>query len=115
MGGVEELRRRQAAPSIDKAALGGKAMHKLNTRAFIARGLTAGLFAAALIGMSGSAAWSQTPKDIKWGTGPVGSSGHKALVVLADVLNKAMPELRISVLPYPGAVGTVKGFATGEI
>jgi TRAP-type uncharacterized transport system substrate-binding protein len=31
------------------------------------------------------------------------------------VLNKAMPELRITVLPYPGAVGTVKGFATGDI
>ncbi len=61
------------------------------------------------------AAWAQTPKDIKWGTGPVGSSGHKALVVLADVLNKAMPEFRITVLPYPGAVGTVKGFATGDI
>jgi TRAP transporter TAXI family solute receptor len=90
-------------------------MRKFNARARVARGLTAGLFAAALIGLSGSAAWSQTPKDIKWGTGPVGSSGHKALVVLADVLNKAMPELRISVLPYPGAVGTVKGFATGDI
>jgi TRAP-type uncharacterized transport system substrate-binding protein len=36
-------------------------------------------------------------------------------VVLADLLNKAMPEIRISVLPYPGAVGTVKGFATGDI
>ncbi len=35
--------------------------------------------------------------------------------MLADILNKAMPELRINVLPYPGAVGTVKGFATGEI
>jgi hypothetical protein len=90
-------------------------MHTTNARARVARGLTAGLFAAALIGISASAAWSQTPKDIKWGTGPVGSSGHKALVVLADVLNKAMPEIRISVLPYPGAVGTVKGVATGEI
>ena len=68
-----------------------------------------------LIGLPGSTAWSQQPKDIKWGTGPVGSSGHKALVVLADVLNKAMPEIRITVLPYPGAVGTVKGFATGDI
>ena len=55
------------------------------------------------------------PKDIRWGTGPVGSSGGKALVVLANVLNKEMPEFRISVLPYPGAVGTVKGFATGEL
>ena len=84
-------------------------------RAFAARGVAAAIFAAAaLTGLSSTAAWSE-PKDIKWGTGPVGSSGHKALVVLADVLNKAMPEFRISVLPYPGAVGTVKGFATGEL
>lgn len=87
------------------------------TRASFVRGVTAALFAAsalALTGLSSTTAWS-APKDIKWGTGPVGSSGHKALVVLADVLNKAMPEIRISVLPYPGAVGTVKAFATGEL
>jgi uncharacterized protein len=66
------------------------------------------------IGLASSSAWSE-PKDIRWGTGPVGSSGGKALVVLANLLNKAMPEYRISVLPYPGAVGTVKGFALGEI
>jgi TRAP-type uncharacterized transport system substrate-binding protein len=66
------------------------------------------------IGLASPSAWSE-PRDIKWGTGPVGSSGHKALVVLADILSKEMPEFRISVLPYPGAVGTVKGFATGEI
>ncbi len=89
----------------------------LSARALAARSLTTGLLAAAafaLIGLSGSPAWS-APKDLKWGTGPVGSSGHKALVVLADILNKEMPEFRISVLPYPGAVGTVKGFATGEL
>ncbi len=87
-------------------------MFNLSTRV-----LAVGVFAAftlALAGLSSSPAWSE-PKDIKWGTGPVGSSGHKALVVLADVLNKAMPEIRISVLPYPGAVGTVKGFATGDL
>ena len=66
------------------------------------------------IGLASSSAWSE-PKDIKWGTGPVGSSGGKALVVLANILNKSMPEYQISVLPYPGAVGTVKGFALGEI
>ena len=66
------------------------------------------------IGLASPSAWSE-PKDIKWGTGPVGSSGGKALVVLANILNKEMPEYRISVLPYPGAVGTVKGFATGEL
>ena len=89
----------------------------LSARATIARGILVGFFAVflfALVGFPSSTAWSE-PKDIKWGTGPVGSSGHKALVVLADVLNKAMPELRITVLPYPGAVGTVKGFATGDI
>jgi TRAP transporter TAXI family solute receptor len=68
-----------------------------------------------LIGMMTSAAWSQTqPKDIKWATSAVGSAGHKALVVLANVLNKEMPQYRISVLPTPGAIVTVKGFATGQ-
>ena len=67
----------------------------------------------AAITLANSAAWSE-PKDIRWGTGPVGSSGHKALVVLANLLNKEMPEYRISVLPLPGAVMTVKGYATGE-
>jgi uncharacterized protein len=87
------------------------------TRAFVVRGVTAALLAAsaiALAGLPSTPAWS-APKDIKWGTGPVGSSGHKALVVLADLLNKEVPELRISVLPYPGAVGTVKSFATGDL
>ena len=54
-------------------------------------------------------------KDIRWGTGPVGSVGQKALVVLANLLNKEMPEYRITVLPMPGAVMTVKGFATEQI
>ena len=85
-----------------------------SARALVARGLTAALFAAftfALIGLSSTTAWSE-PKDIRWGTGPVGSVGHKALVILADLLNKEMPNYRITVLPMPGAVMTVKGFAT---
>jgi uncharacterized protein len=84
--------------------------------AFIARGFTGrafALFTMLLIGLASSAAWSE-PKDIKWGTGPAGSSGGKALVVMANILNKAMPEYRITVLPTPGAVGTVKGYAMGE-
>jgi TRAP transporter TAXI family solute receptor len=68
---------------------------------------------AAAVGLASSSAWSE-PKDIRWGTGPVGSTGHKALVVLANLLNKEMPEYRISVLPLPGAVMSVKGYATGE-
>ena len=68
---------------------------------------------ASLLGAASTAAWS-APKDIRWATGPVGSSGGKALVTLAGVLNKALPEFRITVLPTPGAVTTVKGFATGD-
>ncbi|MGE3711435.1 MAG: TAXI family TRAP transporter solute-binding subunit [Hyphomicrobiaceae bacterium] len=55
------------------------------------------------------------PKELKWGTPPVGSSGHKSLVALSAVLNKQMPEYRISVLPTAGAVATMKGFATKEL
>jgi hypothetical protein len=83
----------------------------LLARAFARGALVVAGFIAAVLASSAQAA----PKDIRWGTGPVGSSGGKALVVLANVLNNEMPEFRITVLPYPGAVGTVKGFATSEL
>lgn len=67
----------------------------------------------ALIGMTSSAAWSQA--DIRWGTPPVGTAGHKAMVSLSTLLNKEMPQYRISVLPTAGAIATVKGFATKEL
>lgn len=70
----------------------------------------------ALLGMMTSPSWPQTqPKDIKWGTPPVGTAGHKAMVTLSTLLNKEMPEYRISVLPTAGAITTVKGFATKEL
>jgi TRAP transporter TAXI family solute receptor len=77
------------------------------------RVLTTFAFAAA-IGMASSAAWSQT-KDIRWGTPPVGTAGHKAGVALANLLNKEMPQYRVSVLPTAGAIATVKGYATKEL
>ena len=76
------------------------------------RALTA-LAVVSALGIAGAAA--QQPKDIRWGTPPVGTVGHKALVALANVLNKEMPSYRISVLPTAGAITTVKGFATGEL
>ncbi len=88
-----------------------------SARALAARGLAIIVFAAftfSLIGLSNTTARAE-PKDIKWGTGPVGSVGHKALVVLADLLNKEMPDYRITVLPMPGAVMTVKGYATNDL
>jgi TRAP-type uncharacterized transport system substrate-binding protein len=60
-----------------------------------------------------TSAWAQ--KDIRWGTPPVGTSGHKAMVALANILNKEMPKYRISVLPTAGAIATVKGYAIGEL
>src|SRR5437763_8110751 len=68
---------------------------------------------AVLIATSASTAWAQ--QDIRWGTPPVGTAGHKALVTLANLLNKEMPQYRISVLPTAGAIATVKGFATEEL
>jgi len=89
---------------------------QVDARAIAARGLIAGLFsvfALALIAASSAPAWS-AQKDIKWGTGPVGSAGYKALVVLTNVLSKDLPQYNITVLPTPGAVTTVKGFALGN-
>ena len=70
--------------------------------------------AVAALGFAISPALSQ-PKDIRWGTPPVGTSGHKALVVLANLLNKEMPNYLISVLPTAGAITTVKGYAVKEL
>ena len=77
------------------------------------RVLTAFAIVSAL-GIAGSAL-AQQPKDIRWGTPPVGTSGHKAMVALANILNKEIPKYRISVLPTAGAITTVKGYATGEL
>lgn len=77
-------------------------------RAFASATLAVSLTAAAA-----APAWSQV-KDIPWGTSAVGSSGHKALVVLADVLNREMKGYRITVQPTPGAIISVKGYATGQ-
>src|SRR3990172_5532899 len=74
---------------------------------------TLALFVAGVIAAFGTSAWSQV-KEIPWGTSAVGSAGHKALIVLADVLNRGMPKYRVTVQPTPGAIVTVKGYATGQ-
>jgi hypothetical protein len=70
------------------------------------------LLVAGLLAALGTTAVAQ--KDIRWGTSAVGSSGHKALVVLADVLNREWTGYRVTVQPAPGAIITVKGYATGQ-
>lgn len=61
--------------------------------------------------MGSTAAWSQG-KDIKWGTSAVGSSGYRALVNLTNLLNREVSGYRFAALPTPGAIVSVKGFAT---
>jgi TRAP-type uncharacterized transport system substrate-binding protein len=68
---------------------------------------------ATLMGLSAHPAWSQ--QDIRWGSPPVGTVGHKAMVALANLLNKEMPQYRVVVLPTAGAIATVKGYATKEL
>jgi len=78
----------------------------------LSKSLSAIVIAAAVTFATASSAQKVT--DIPWGTAPVGSSGHKALVTLATVLNREMKDYRVTVQPTPGAIVTVKGYATGQ-
>lgn len=73
----------------------------------------AGLAVAALAGGVADTAAAQD-REIRWGTSAVGSSGHKALVTLADLLNKEWTGYNVTVQPAPGAILTIKGFATNK-
>jgi uncharacterized protein len=57
---------------------------------------------------------STAQTEIPWGTSAVGSAGHRALTNLATVLNREMKDYRVTVQPTPGAIATVKGYATGQ-
>jgi TRAP-type uncharacterized transport system substrate-binding protein len=52
--------------------------------------------------------------ELQWATSAVGSAGHRALVSVATVLNRELPEYSITVLPTPGAAATIRGYAIGE-
>jgi len=54
-------------------------------------------------------------REIRWGTSQVGTSGHRSMTTLAEMLKKEMPEWQVTVQPTPGAIFTVKGYATGEV
>jgi len=73
----------------------------------------AGIALATLVGGAPVTAMAQT-KEIRWGTSAVGSNGHKALVNLSEVLNKEWTGFNVTVQPAPGAILTIKGFATNK-
>lgn len=76
--------------------------------------VTAGLFAATALPLLAAGEAAGQAREIRWATSAVGSAGHRALVTLATVLNREMPELDITVLPTPGAIASVRGFAVHE-
>ncbi|MEX2545122.1 MAG: TAXI family TRAP transporter solute-binding subunit [Phycisphaeraceae bacterium] len=51
---------------------------------------------------------------LQWATSAVGSGGHRAKVALMTVLNRQMDDYHIDVMPTPGAVATIRGYASGE-
>ena len=71
----------------------------------------AALSLVALVGATAATASAQD-KEIRWGTSAVGSSGHKFLVTLSEALNKEWKGYNVTVQPTPGAIISVKGFAT---
>lgn len=72
------------------------------------------LIAVAALAMAGAVTSAQAAKQIRWGTSRVGSSGHRALTALTEVLKKEMPGYDFTVQPTPGAIISVKGYAMGE-
>lgn len=59
-------------------------------------------------------AQAQEITQLRWATSAVGSAGHRAKVALMAMLNREMPDYFITVLPTPGALATVRGYATEQ-
>lgn len=77
--------------------------------------LAAALVIAVPLGLSEiRTADAQQVKQLRWATSAVGSAGHRAKVALMAMLNREMPDYSITVLPTPGALATVRGYATNQ-
>jgi uncharacterized protein len=75
--------------------------------------LSAGIALLATAPFAGSTD-AQAQEQIRWATSSVGSSGHRALVALATLLNREQDDYEITVLPTPGAAASVRGFSAGQ-
>ena len=71
-------------------------------------------FCAILLAGTAAGASAQQATEIRWGTSQVGSSGHRAVTALADLLNRELEGYSVIVQPTPGAIVSVKGYAMGE-
>jgi TRAP transporter TAXI family solute receptor len=65
----------------------------------------------ALLAGTATSATAQT-KEIRWGTSRTGSTGHKSLINLSALLNKHLKGYHVTVQPTPGAIISVKGYAS---
>lgn len=57
---------------------------------------------------------AQEVTELRWATSSTGSSGHRALTSLSQMLNSKMDQFDITVMPTPGAAASVRGFAGGQ-
>ncbi|AGA34981.1 TRAP transporter solute receptor, TAXI family precursor [Thioalkalivibrio nitratireducens DSM 14787] len=88
---------------------GGNAVRRPFITAFTGLALVLG------IGLGGvQEARSEQAQELRWATSAVGSAGHRAKVALMAMLNREMPDYSITVLPTPGALATVRGYAVGQ-
>lgn len=70
------------------------------------------ILAFAVLAIGPTLASAQT--EIRWGTSRVGSSGHRAITNLVQMLQREVKDYSFTVQPTPGAILTVKGYATGQ-
>lgn len=54
-------------------------------------------------------------ETLRWGTSAVGSSGHRAMVNLAALLNRELEGVSVTVRPMPGAIMTIRGYAAEDL
>jgi len=76
------------------------------------RTLAAVVFAAFML--AGTVALAADKKEIRWASSRVGSSGHRAITNLTEVIGPSLPQYSFTVMPTPGAIVTVKGYATEQ-
>lgn len=73
---------------------------------------------ALVLGLASTApfesAEAQDVTELRWATSSTGSSGHRALTSLSQLLNSKTDQFDITVMPTPGAAASVRGFAGGQ-
>ncbi len=80
---------------------------------------SAGLACALVATTSSAVFWADSAsadgvQQLRWATSAVGSAGHRAKVNLATVINREMDRFDITVMPTPGGIATIRGYAMND-